>query len=106
MRNIEYSIVITTASSREEAEKISSALIEDNLAACVQLLPINSVFKWDGKVQFETEILMLVKSKSLDFKNIESTIIENHSYEVPEIIKVGIDDGFSGYLDWISSVTR
>jgi periplasmic divalent cation tolerance protein len=73
-------------------------------AACVQLLPIESFYAWQGKTQNEAEILLLVKTRSLLFEPAIARIKAVHSYSVPER-GAALAAGFSGYLDWIDSVT-
>ena len=106
MGNDLYAIVTTTASTIEEADKIARILIEKKLAACVQVLPIKSFYTWEDKLNIENENLLLVKCKRADFTEIEKCIKENHSYEVPEIVMVPIENGSKEYLDWIKAVTK
>ena len=82
------------------------AIIRQRLAACVQVLPIKSYYTWQGKLNIENEILLLIKCKRTAFDEIEKCIKENHSYEVPEIVMVPIEMGSKEYLDWIKSVTK
>ena len=101
-----YSIVITTAADHAGAKKITEALVQAKLAACVQFQSIESFYFWEGKVCNDPEILMLIKSKTSDYDQVEKTIKKNHSYDTPEIIRVNIDGGSKEYLSWISEVTR
>jgi periplasmic divalent cation tolerance protein len=100
-----YSIVITTTTTNKLAEKIAEALVKKKLAACVQLLPIQSLYTWKKKAKKEKEITPLIKSRSDKFKEIEKLIKKLHPYEVPEIIEIKIDRGSKDYLGWISKVT-
>ena len=102
----QYTVVMTIASSKDEARRIASGLVDAKLAACVQVLPIESYFAWDGEVQHEDELLVLIKSKRVDFDAINTKLSELHSYDVPEVISVPIQGGSATYLDWISDVTR
>ena len=102
----EYSITITTTADKDSAKTIAKFLVEKRLAACVQMLPIESVYLWQGKICDEGEIMLLIKSKTTLFGEIVSAIKENHSYEVPEIIQVPITDGLPDYLKWIDECTR
>jgi periplasmic divalent cation tolerance protein len=101
----DYGVLLTTAASREEAAKIANLLIDEKLAACVQLLPIESFYVWDGKTQNEAEILLLAKTRSALFDAAIARIKAVHSYSVPEIVALPFTAGFAGYLDWIDAVT-
>ena len=97
----EYSITISTFADKESSKKIAKLLVEKQLAACVQMFPIESVYIWQDKVCDEHEIILLIKSKTEMFNEIAATIKENHTYEVPEIIQLPITDGLPEYLKWI-----
>ena len=101
----DYGVLLTTVPSRDEAVKIANLLIDEKLAACVQLLPIESFYAWEGKTQNEAEILLLVKTRSALFDAAIARIKSVHSYSVPEIVALPFAAGFSGYLDWIDTVT-
>ena len=101
----EHGVLLTTTPDREEAAKIAKLLIDEKLAACVQLLPIESFYVWQGKTQNEAEILLLVKTRSALFEPAIARIKAVHSYSVPEIVAMPFAAGFAGYLDWIDSVT-
>src|SRR6266700_3079196 len=96
----DYGVLLTTTSGREEAHLIAKLLIDEKLAACVQLLPIESFYVWQGKTQNEAEILLLVKTRSALFELAIARIRQVHSYSVPEIVAMPFTAGFSGYLDW------
>ena len=98
----QYSVVMVTAASRTEAEMIARALIETHLAACVSLLPVHSIYTWQGEVQSEDEWQLLIKTDLSKFSDLESKVRELHSYEVPEIIALPIVAGSQSYLKWIS----
>src|ERR1700758_1821373 len=96
-------IVLTTASSLEEARKIGRSLVEGRLAACVNIVPqIESIYRWQGKVENAQEWLLLIKTTAAAFEGVCVAMRELHSYELPECICVGIEDGSSAYLDWIA----
>jgi len=101
----DYGAMLTTAPTREEAQKIARLLVEEKLAACVQLLPIESFYSWQGKTQNEAEILLLIKTRTALFEPAIARIKEVHSYTVPEIVAMPFAAGFRGYLDWIAEVT-
>ncbi len=95
-------IVLTTAGSREEAETIARALVERRLAACVNVVPVQSVYRWKEKVEDAPEWLLLIKTTAEAFEEVEAAIRELHSYDLPECVAVGIEGGSEEYLDWIS----
>lgn len=101
----DYGVMLTTAPSREEAAKIAKLLIDEKLAACVQLLPIESFYVWDGKTQNEPETLLLIKTRTALFEQAIARIKDVHSYTVPEIVATPFSAGFAGYLNWIDEVT-
>lgn len=100
-------VVFITAASRSEAEKIAEKLVETHLAACVNILPaIKSVFRWEGKVNQEEEILLIAKSEKACFEKLQKRVQEIHGYEVPEIIALPIIAGLPEYLNWITAETQ
>jgi periplasmic divalent cation tolerance protein len=101
----DYGVLLTTTQGREEAARIAKLLIDEKLAACVQLLPIESFYFWQGKTQNEAEVLLLVKTRSDLFEAAIARIKSVHSYTVPEVVAMPFAAGFAGYLDWIDSVT-
>jgi periplasmic divalent cation tolerance protein len=95
-------IVLTTASSEEEARKIARALVERRLAACVNVVPqITSIYRWQGKVEEAREWLLIVKTTAAAFGQVREVIADLHSYELPECICLTIEDGSPSYLEWI-----
>jgi periplasmic divalent cation tolerance protein len=100
-------LVLTTAGSEEEARKIARALVEQNLAACVNIIPrINSIYRWQGKVEEAEEWLLLIKTTKSAFEKLRDAIQELHSYELPECICLSIEDGSAGYLAWIGEAVQ
>lgn len=98
-----HTLVLTTAGSHEEAGKIARALVERRLAACVNIFPqIESVYRWQGKVQEALECLLLIKTTTAMFGRVRDAVKELHSYELPECICLSIEDGSSAYLEWIT----
>jgi periplasmic divalent cation tolerance protein len=101
----DYGVMLTTTPTRDEAAKIAKLLIDEKLAACVQLLPIESFYVWQGATQNEPEILLLIKTRTALFDRAIARIKEIHSYTVPEIVALPFAAGFAGYLNWIADVT-
>ena len=95
-------VVLTTAGSSEEAQKIAGALVERRLASCVNIvLGIESVYRWQGEVESAQEWLLIIKTRSQRFDEVRAAIEELHSYELPECIMLEIADGDKAYLDWL-----
>jgi periplasmic divalent cation tolerance protein len=98
-------IVMTTAADEGQAKMIATAVIEARLAACAQTIPISSCYRWDGEVINDTELLILFKTVTDKYPALEAKILELHSYDTPEIIRVPVDGGFSKYLAWVEKET-
>ena len=95
-------IVMTTAGSAEEAAKIARSLVEERLAACVNVVPaIRSFYRWQGEIVDEAEVLLVVKSSRARFAALEQRICELHSYDVPEVLAIDVAAGSARYLDWL-----
>jgi periplasmic divalent cation tolerance protein len=100
-------IVLTTCGSLEEARAIATAFIERRLAACINIVPqVESVYRWQGKVETTTEWLLVIKTTAGMFERLRDTLHELHSYETPECIAIGIEDGSAAYLEWIGESMR
>ncbi|HEV3037660.1 MAG TPA: divalent-cation tolerance protein CutA [Candidatus Angelobacter sp.] len=98
----EACIVLTTAGSREEARKIAHFLVERQLAACVNVIPqIESVYRWQGKVERADEWLLVIKTMDAKFSQVRDEIKKLHSYDLPECIKLDVSGGSEEYLRWI-----
>ena len=97
-------IVLTTAGSEEEAHKIARHLVENRLAACVNIVAqVESIYRWQGKVDSSREWLLLVKTTQERFPAVRDAIRELHSYELPECVVLNIEDGSSDYLQWLAA---
>jgi periplasmic divalent cation tolerance protein len=96
-------IVLTTSGSAAEARKIAQHLVEQRLAACVNIVPqIGSIYRWQGKVESSQEWLLLIKTTAGKFPAVRDAIRSLHSYELPECIVVRIEDGSPDYLRWLA----
>jgi periplasmic divalent cation tolerance protein len=100
-----YCVILSTAGSKEEADRLAEMLVSRKLAACVQITAISSVYTWQGELHKDAEHLLLIKTLSSRFADIQAMILENHSYEVPEIVQLPVQQGLPAYLDWISENT-
>ncbi len=99
-------VVFITAPNEDEAAKISKALVEARLAGCVNIIKnIRSIYSWQGKIEDEKEVLMIVKTQKPLFDSLMKKVEELHSYKVPEIIALPIVDGSVEYLKWLREVT-
>lgn len=100
-------IVFTTASSEEEARKIARHLVEHKLAACVNILPqVESIYRWQDKVESSREWLLLIKTTAEGFVAVRDAILESHSYELPECVAIAVDDGSLRYLEWVADSVK
>ena len=100
-------IVLTTAGSAEEARKIARELLERRLAACVNIVPqVESIYRWQGKVESAQEWLLLIKTTAAMFSAVRDAIRELHSYELPECVLLNIEDGSAEYLDWLANAVK
>lgn len=101
---MDYIIILCTIDNIENARIISKNLVEEKLAACVNIIPnLTSVYTWENKIVEDKEYLMLIKTVKKYFEKIKTRIIELHPYEVCEVISVKIDEGSKPYLDWLKS---
>lgn len=101
LSNTPYSVVLTTAGSEHEAKAIAEALITAELAACVSLFPMQSVYKWEGNVQHEAEWQLVIKTRLDRFDALSTKVKALHSYETPELIALPIATGSAEYLGWM-----
>lgn len=99
-------IILTTAGSQEEARRIAHALVEHRLAACVNIVPqIESIYRWQGKVEMAQEWLLLIKTQTELFERVRDAVKELHSYDLPECVMLDVSAGSHEYLDWIAKNT-
>ncbi len=98
-------VVLCTCGSSKEARRIGRALVEKRLAACVNVVtaPVESVYRWEGKVEIAKEFLLLIKTTRARFAALERAIRLIHSYDVPEIVALPIAAGSRGYLKWLAA---
>ena len=100
-------IVLCSAGSEDEARKIARHLVDERLAACVNIIPwIESIYRWQGKLESSGEWLLLIKTTVERFPAVRDAIRDLHSYELPECIAISIEDGSSGYLEWIAQSVK
>lgn len=98
----EYLVVLVTASSDVQARRIAKKLLQNKLAACVNFVPVESMFVWRGEIQEEEEVLMIIKTRIEVFDELMSAVRSIHTYDTPEIIGMPIVMGSNDYLRWIA----
>jgi periplasmic divalent cation tolerance protein len=98
--------VVTTTDNRENADKIAAAVIEQRLAACVQISSCRSIYRWHGRIEQGDEFVCTIKSRLELYPELEKAIRREHGYEVPEIISTEITTGSSDYLAWLDQELR
>ena len=101
-----YIMITTTFDNKDEANKISELLLKERLVSCCQISNITSSYHWKGKIKHTEEYLLQMKSKKELYNQIEKIILENHSYETPQLVAYDIIDGYKEYLNWIGEETK
>jgi len=107
MSRVPLVVVFVTAGSRREADRIAAALVEERLAACVNLVaPVVSIYQWEGKIERGREVLLIAKTRRALVPRLTARVQALHSYDVPEIIALPIEAGSTPYLEWLTAETR
>ena len=102
----EFIVVYVTAGSPAEGDRLARALVEERLAACVnRVVPVQSVYRWEGKLEQSEEQLLIIKTQKSLFPALEKRVRELHSYTVPEIVALPIIEGSQDYLRWLAEQT-
>lgn len=105
MSSSDYSVVFTTTETESDARALASQLVEAQLVACAQIVAIQSIFSWEGKVNDASESLLLLKTRTDLYEKLEAYLQEHHPYDVPEILQVPVTAGFGPYLNWMNENT-
>jgi periplasmic divalent cation tolerance protein len=106
MPHTDASVVLTTVSSEDEAVKLVQALLDRRLIACGTLVPgARSLYRWQGKIADEREVLLLLKTRSARVQPLQAAFRELHPYKVPELLVLSVDSGLEKYLEWINGET-
>jgi periplasmic divalent cation tolerance protein len=99
-------IVYTTVADEDTANSLADLLVGERVAACVQIVPVRSVYRWQGTTHREIEVQLAIKTTSERFDAVASLLAEHHPYELPELVAVPIVEGSHKYLDWVRRETR
>ncbi|PVV13481.1 MAG: divalent-cation tolerance protein CutA [gamma proteobacterium symbiont of Ctena orbiculata] len=100
-------LILCTVPDRETGLKLAKALLDQGLAACVNLTsPVTSVYRWQGRLEQSDEVLLLIKSVEKHYQRVEALLRAQHPYELPEIIAVPVEQGLDDYLDWVERCTK
>jgi len=100
-------IVLTTCASPGEASRLARTLVEERLSACATMIPaVQSIYHWQGQIEFSTETLLLLKTGPEQLAALESRLHELHSYQTPEFVVLGAEAASQPYIDWLTSSLR
>jgi periplasmic divalent cation tolerance protein len=107
MRPDEAVVVLVTAGSADEGARIGRTLVEERLAACVNVVgPMRSIYRWEGAVEDAEEWLLVLKARAADFAALEARVRALHSYAVPEVLALPVYGGAAAYLAWLDEATK
>jgi periplasmic divalent cation tolerance protein len=107
MNSNDFFVILSTCPDVGVAERLGRTLVEESLAACVNVVPgLRSIYRWDGAVQSDEEVLMIVKTTGGRLEAARERLVALHPYEVPEAVALPIADGHHAYLDWVAAATR
>jgi len=102
----DFAMVFVMAANEDESDRIAQALVEENLAACVNIVgPVRSVYRWRGAIENAREYMLVIKAPREHFSKLERRVLELHSYEVPEIVAVALAAGSKPYIAWLAEST-
>ncbi|RUO24101.1 divalent-cation tolerance protein CutA [Aliidiomarina minuta] len=100
-------LVLCTVPDQDTASQLARLVVEQKLAACVNIVPqLVSVYEWEGKIEQDNEVLLLIKTQAPCFEALQNLLQQAHPYDVPEIIALDINAGLPAYLNWIKDVTE
>ncbi len=98
--------VLTTLPNADAAAELSKTVVGERLAACANVIPaLRSIYRFQGKVQDENEVLVLFKTRQELYENLKSRILELHPYEIPEVMAIPVEQGYAAYLEWLANET-
>ncbi len=100
-------LVLVTAPSTDKAAELARTLVEEQLAACGNIIPgLRSIYRWEGQVHDEQEVLLILKTRDVLFEPLRARVVELHPYQVPEVLRLDITDGHGPYLAWVRDNAR
>ncbi|MDR9437347.1 MAG: divalent-cation tolerance protein CutA [Thiohalophilus sp.] len=104
MSELSQCLVLCTCPDTDTARQLADRLVAERLAACVNIVPgLESVYEWQGKVERDGEVLLIIKTRQDRYGQLEETLQQHHPYELPEILRVSLDGGLQDYLQWIDN---
>lgn len=98
-------LVMTTVATREQAQTLARAMVERGLAACAQITAIESLYRWQGRIEHDAEWRLLFKTRAALYRALEAALLENHPYEVPAIHAIATVRAHAAYADWVEAST-
>jgi len=101
MKTVTYLIVHTTVDERAKAEFLSRTILEARLAACIQIVPIHSFYRWEGKLESADEYRLEIKTRTDRYDALQALLLRHHPYDTPEILAIPVTGGSEGYLRWV-----
>lgn len=102
MPETDVSVVLVTAPDGDTAERLGRLLVEERLAACVNVVPaITSIYRWEEQVETDQETLLMIKTSTGGFEALRRRVVELHPYDTPEVLALDVRDGSREYLDWV-----
>ena len=102
----DFCVLMTSVDSEAAAQSLAGGMVDNGLAACVQLIPMTSVYVWKGERRHEAESLLLIKTLTARVPELEDFIRGRHPYELPELLQLPVTAGSAGYLQWLREGTR
>jgi periplasmic divalent cation tolerance protein len=103
---LKFIMVYTTLPDKTITQKIAKTLVNENLVACVNFFPVESVYRWKNKLTEDIEYALIMKTRESLYKKVEKRLKELHPYEIPAIVSYEIKEGLSDYLSWIKEETK
>jgi periplasmic divalent cation tolerance protein len=102
----DFGVITTTVAERDDAERLAALLLDEKLAACVQITKIESRYVWKGETNHQAELMLLIKTRTALFGSVMAKLAEEHPYETPEIVATPFTAGLPAYFDWIAENTK
>ncbi|SHO58610.1 divalent-cation tolerance protein CutA [Vibrio quintilis] len=103
MPDSEFCVILVTTNTKESSNELVSMLLQSQLAACIQTIPVDSHYYWNGQICADQESLLLIKTRSALFQQIQDEIIKIHPYDTPQIVQLPVTAGLPDYLQWLNA---